>query len=380
MTTNAQREPRARARDALIARGGEIVDLPTLVPASLVLELAGEGLRQRLFFTTAPDGSESCLRADLTIPAALRYIEEAHCANDEIAWVCQGPVFRAPRPADTRKPEFVQIGLERYGNSDLIATDVTVFLSAYDACATATQAPLHVSFYDGGLLPSILTKANIDDVWRQALLEQAGHRRSFLNVLQQASTTSLPRRMDMWDELVLDLPYGDARALVNERLNQSAVSLGLVRSIDDITNRLIARASRLNAKKLSTDITDTLQLLATYNPQSSTVESLDNVVAMASKIGVDLKPWRMEWQERLAKMSAEIPGILSQAQFAAIGEEAFDYYDGMAFDIATSNDFSRPIATGGRYDGLISEISHGRCDARAIGCVIRPDRFESVVS
>jgi histidyl-tRNA synthetase len=74
-------------------------------------------------------------------------------------------------------------------------------------------------------------------------------------------------------------------------------------------------------------------------------------------------------------METEAPGILAQARFDGLGEEAFDYYDGMVFDIATTDDFSRPVATGGRYDLLVGEVSRGRRNTRAIGCVIRPDRF-----
>jgi len=62
-------------KQKLATFGGEWVDLPTFLPAETVLELAGEALRSRLYFATAPDGRELCLRADLTIPAALHYIE-----------------------------------------------------------------------------------------------------------------------------------------------------------------------------------------------------------------------------------------------------------------------------------------------------------------
>jgi histidyl-tRNA synthetase len=90
---------------------------------------------------------------------------------------------------------------------------------------------------------------------------------------------------------------------------------------------------------------------------------------------VDLSQWRADWAVRLDAIATQAPDALHHCRFDALGEEAFDYYDGMAFDISQNGDFTRPVATGGRYDRLIGDISAGARHARAIGCVIRPDRF-----
>jgi ATP phosphoribosyltransferase regulatory subunit len=368
--------PLARVREALIARGGTFVDLPMLVPANLVLELAGEGLRPRLFFTTTLDGEEMCLRPDLTIPAALRYIEEATIDDSLVAWGCQGPVFRAARPGDDRKPEFTQIGLERYGDHNTIQTDIDVFLSAYDACMSANIGQLYVRLCDGGLLPFVLTQASLPQVWRRALIEQAGHRRAFLRVLTQADGRTPHPALGSWESSLATLSFDQARERVAQKLEQSDLFLGVTRDVDEVTERLVSKAQRAQAEKLPPHVVRALQTLATYTPNCDVQTSIEEITQLGDAIGVDLKTWGGQWQERLGLIAEQLSGSLSNLRFVAIGEDAFDYYDGMAFDIATSTDFSRPVATGGRYDGLIEEISNGARSARAIGCVIRPDRFE----
>jgi ATP phosphoribosyltransferase regulatory subunit len=366
------------ASDALIGQGGAYVDLPMLLPASLVLELAGEGLRPRLFFANAPDGSELCLRADLTIPAALHYVGCAEYDNDPFAWACKGPVFRAPRDGEDRPPEFVQIGLERFGDPDIVTTDVTIFLAAWKACKAARVNPLFVRFCDGGLMPKIIAEADLPEVWRAALAEQADNPRAFLAVLGQASGQTPTRAISTLERKLVDLAWDAAVNLVEQAILDGDLSLVGERTLQDVTARLLTRARRTLAKPLDSAFAQTLFDLATFTDRGTHIDTLDHVCNLAENLQVDLSAWRQDWQARIDAIQAVEPEALAQCRFDALGEEAFDYYDGMAFDIATSANFDRPVATGGRYDRLIGEISGGSRQARAIGCVVRPDRFVGV--
>ena len=369
----------ARASEALIARGGGFIDLPTLLPASLVLELAGEGLRPRLFFASGPDGSELCLRPDLTIPAALHYVARSEYDNDPFAWACKGQVFRAPRVDEARQPEFVQIGLERFGDPDIIPTDVTIFLAAWGACVSADIGigfgPLCVRFCDGGLLPAIIEAADLPEVWRSALREHLGQSRAFLSILAQASGSAPPRVISSLERELVELSPTDAIVRVEAALANGDLSLAGGRSVEDVTARLVTRARRALAPPLQDEDAQTLTALASFTDQGSPKATLDHVVKLAANLGVDLGDWRHGWQARLDAIAAVAPNALMHCCLDALGEEAFDYYDGMAFDIAIDPNFKRPIATGGRYDRLVGEISGGSRQARAIGCVVRPDRF-----
>jgi ATP phosphoribosyltransferase regulatory subunit len=78
-----------------------------------------------------------------------------------------------------------------------------------------------------------------------------------------------------------------------------------------------------------------------------------------------------EWDARLA-MLAEIPA--ERLRFAPALGHAFDYYDGLTFEVRSAGlGDDRPVASGGRYDGLLARLGAAG-DARAVGCVVRPWR------
>ena len=61
-------------------------------------------------------------------------------------------------------------------------------------------------------------------------------------------------------------------------------------------------------------------------------------------------------------------------RFAPALGHAFDYYDGLTFEVRSDAlGPERPVASGGRYDGLLARLG-GPADARAVGLVVRPWR------
>jgi ATP phosphoribosyltransferase regulatory subunit len=236
-------------------------------------------------------------------------------------------------------------------------------------------SPLFTRFCDGGLLPAIIAAAELPEIWRSALTEHLGHSRAFLNILDQASAKTIPRTITQLERELVALSPDAATIRVEQALNDGDLTLAGGRTLEDISRRLVVRAQRALAPPIPSATAEGLAALARFSQVTSMTDCLDHVVTLAARLGVDLNMWRSDWLARLAAIKADAPDALANARFEALAEEAFDYYDGMAFDIATSDDFIRPVATGGRYDRLVGEISGGTRHARAIGCVIRPDRF-----
>jgi ATP phosphoribosyltransferase regulatory subunit len=78
-----------------------------------------------------------------------------------------------------------------------------------------------------------------------------------------------------------------------------------------------------------------------------------------------------DWQGRLSAL-AEVPA--KRMRFVPALGHAFDYYDGITFEVRSDAlGEARPVASGGRYDGLLARLG-GAADARAVGCVVRPWR------
>ena len=79
---------------------------------------------------------------------------------------------------------------------------------------------------------------------------------------------------------------------------------------------------------------------------------------------------------RMEAILSAVPGVASEARFRSGVGRRFTYYDGFVFESFGENLTSRqPLASGGRYDGLIEGLSRSRASASGIGGVVRPDRI-----
>jgi ATP phosphoribosyltransferase regulatory subunit len=63
-------------RSPLLATGVTRIEAPLLQPLSLLLDLAGEALRARLFVVQAEGGAEACLRPDFTVAVARQFVDD----------------------------------------------------------------------------------------------------------------------------------------------------------------------------------------------------------------------------------------------------------------------------------------------------------------
>jgi ATP phosphoribosyltransferase regulatory subunit len=75
------------------------------------------------------------------------------------------------------------------------------------------------------------------------------------------------------------------------------------------------------------------------------------------------------WSSRLDALA--LPA--ERLRFAPALGHAFDYYDGLTFEVRSEAlGATRPVASGGRYDGLIARL--GGPPGRAVGWSLRPWR------
>ena len=62
-------------REPFLAAGAQAVDPPVIQPLNLLLDLAGEAMRTRLFIVQDAGGREACLRPDFTVPVARLHLD-----------------------------------------------------------------------------------------------------------------------------------------------------------------------------------------------------------------------------------------------------------------------------------------------------------------
>ena len=97
------------------SKGFKYIDLPSVIEANHIVQRSGENFRKFIFSFIDQNGSELCLRPDLTIASCLRYLENNLRGKEKIFYSGQ-----AYRKSQNKKDSIVrdQVGFEIIGSKD----------------------------------------------------------------------------------------------------------------------------------------------------------------------------------------------------------------------------------------------------------------------
>ncbi|MET0294331.1 MAG: ATP phosphoribosyltransferase regulatory subunit, partial [Phenylobacterium sp.] len=148
-------EALAAIRAPFAEAGAQRVDPPILQPLTLLLDLAGEALRARLFVVQAEGGQEACLRPDFTAAIARLHLASG---TAEGRYFYEGVAFRASPPGEDRSEEFLQVGLEVYQEpgASAAAGDAEVAALAWRSAAAGGRGDLTLRLGDVGLFAALI--------------------------------------------------------------------------------------------------------------------------------------------------------------------------------------------------------------------------------
>ncbi len=361
----------AAIRTPFEAFGGTRIDPPMLQPLGLLLDLTGEAMRARLLVVESDGAEPSVLRPDFTIPVA-----QAHIASGQARgrYIYEGKAFRVAPPGSGRAVEFLQIGAELYGPSkDETADDVAMAALAWAAAAAGGRKDLSLLLGDVGLFDNFIRAIGVPDGVATRLTRAFADGRSVEAELTrvQGAPPPPPAGSGRLAGLLSDLPEAEAAAVLEELWRLAGIQPVGGRSPGEIVHRLIERSAGDRGPRLSPAEAG---LIGRYIAISGTPRTvLDQVESLAyeAKAAFDLQ--LQPWVRRLKALSAV--GVPEAALTLATGfARPFGYYDGMLFEIRSAGlGPERPVAAGGRYDGLTARLG-GDGEPGAVGCIVRPAR------
>lgn len=365
----------AAVRAPFLATGAEVVDAPILQPLGLLVDLAGEALRARLFTVQGPAGDEACLRPDFTVPVARLHLDRRQGSG---RYVYEGKVFRASPDASDRPEEFLQIGLEQFDTGEASAeADVEIVSLAWRASSAGGRKDLTLWLGDVGLFAAFVQSLSLSPSLAARITRAAARPRLLQAELARAGGASTEPADTGLAALLATLSPVDAGAMLEEVWTLAGIEPVGGRSPTEIAQRLIGRAEAARAPTLTTGqaqaISEFLAISATPDQALSQVSKLGgaNANALRDKVA--------EWRAKLGAM-AEAGLPVDQAWFVTALGHAFDYYDGLTFEVRSSSlGNNLPLAVGGRYDGLLVRMG-GPPQSRAVGAMVRPGRIVPEVS
>jgi ATP phosphoribosyltransferase regulatory subunit len=345
---------------------GSRVDPAVIQPLNVLLDLAGEAMRARLFVVQDEGGREACLRPDFTV-AIVR--DHVRAGGGEGLYLYEGKAFRvaAPGAPEGHPEEFVQIGLEAFTEADAPYDMAEIPLLAWWSARAGGRDDLSLRIGDVGLFRAFLADIGLEPALAarlQRLLTQSGE----LDAELARAQSPVERPAHPLAASLAELPQDKAVAKLEAYWAQNDLPRVGGRDAGEIVERLRRRAEAASRAPLRADQADLirryLDIAAPLEEAVARVRGLANGPALTAKLA--------DWEALPASLAAGgVP--LDRVSFSAKVASPFSYYDDFLFDI-TSDALGpqRPVAGGGRYDALLTQV--GGADLRAVGCMVRPAR------
>ncbi|MDB5431524.1 MAG: phosphoribosyltransferase regulatory subunit [Caulobacter sp.] len=359
----------AAIRAPFAAAGAAPVDVPVIQPLSLLLDLAGEAMRARLFVVQGEGMSEAALRPDFTIPVARAHLESGAAGG---RYLYEGKAFRVAPRGSGRAEEFLQLGVEAFEAGDKPAADAEIAVLAWRAAVAGGRSDLSLRLGDVSLFAAFVDSLGLDKAAAARLKRAFSRPRILWAELDQASKGGAPvAPASRLPTLLASLPKAEAAAALQELWTLAGIEPVGGRTPAEIVHRLVEKARAAEAPGLTEAQADPIRrFLAVSGPPAKALEA---VAALAGSARSGLDAALNDWTRRLAALTEGGVPADRMTLSTAFGR-SFGYYDGVLFEVrseALGDD--RPVAAGGRYDGLLPRLG-GKGASGAVGCMVRPAR------
>lgn len=331
--------------------GAAIVSPSILQPADAFLDTVGEDIRRRLFITEGPDGEQLCLRPEFTIPVCLDYLKSDQAGKPE-ALAYMGPVFRQ-RTGEVA--EFPQAGVERFGDVDAIRTDADLLKLAVDAVETFGLVEGEIRIGDEALFSALI------DSFDLALPARRRLRAAFGDPARMERTIAALASREQADGIaqagflaaIGGNGAGGAQAVVEDLLAIAGIAAVGTRSAQEIAARFLEKAAA-SGGGLTEDKARILR--AFLDIEGSPTEAEVELTRFAIAENLPLSNAIAAFAARNAAI-LETGLDLEAIQFSTKFGRNPDYYTGFVFEIIDPDrDDGKPVAGGGRYDGLLQRL------------------------
>jgi ATP phosphoribosyltransferase regulatory subunit len=331
------------------SKGFKYIDLPSVIEANHIVQRSGENFRKFIFSFIDQNGSELCLRPDLTIASCLSYLENNLKGKENIFYCGQ-----AYRKSQNKKDSIIrdQVGFEIIGSKDEKNDDKEIINTSLRSLQNIKYTSGTLTIGNVEIFNLLISKLDIPKRWKLRLSRHFWREKYFNDLLKRLETNS-----DV-DPTIVEIDKKRYFKMLKEDL--SKVIAG--RSIDEILKRFDnkirdPRGARKGAN-VSKIIKEFLKIKCPVNKAASEL----NKFFKKNKINllVDQKYFPISIN-KISKLN-----VIFSASFG----RQLEYYTGMVFKIdIMSKSKNRNIVNGGRYDKLISDLG-AKNQVAAVGAAL----------
>ena len=331
------------------SKGFKHIDLPSVIETNHIVQRSGENFRKFIFSFIDQNGSELCLRPDLTIASCLRYLENNLKGKEKIFYSGQ-----AYRKSQNKKDSIIrdQVGFEIIGSKDEKNDDKEIINTSLKSLQNIKYTSGTLTIGNVEIFNLLISKLDIPKRWKLRLSRHFWREKYFNDLLKRLETNS-----DV-DPTIVEIDKKRYFKMLKEDL--SKVIAG--RSIDEILkrfdNKIRDPRGTKKGENVSKIIKEFLKIKCPINKAASELNKFfkKNKINLA----VDQKYFPIS-ENKISKLN-----VIFSASFG----RQLEYYTGMVFKIdINSKSKNRNIINGGRYDKLISDLG-AKNQVAAVGAAL----------
>jgi ATP phosphoribosyltransferase regulatory subunit len=331
------------------SKGFKYIDLPSVIEANHIVQRSGENFRKFIFSFIDQNGSELCLRPDLTIASCLRYLENNLKGKEKIFYSGQ-----AYRKSQNKKDSIIrdQVGFEIIGSKDEKNDDKEIINTSLKSLQNIKYTSGTLTIGNVEIFNLLISKLDIPKRWKLRLSRHFWREKYFNDLLKRLETNS-----DV-DPTIVEIDKKRYFKMLKEDL--SKVIAG--RSIDEILkrfdNKIRDPRGTKKGENVSKIIKEFLKIKCPINKAASEL----NKFFKKNKINlvVDQKYFPIS-NNKISKLN-----VIFSTSFG----RQLEYYTGMVFKIdIRSKSKNINIINGGRYDKLISDLG-AKNQVAAVGAAL----------
>jgi ATP phosphoribosyltransferase regulatory subunit len=331
------------------SKGFKHIDLPSVIEVNHIVQRSGENFRKFIFSFIDQNGSELCLRPDLTIASCLRYLENNLKGKEKIFYSGQ-----AYRKSQNKKDSIIrdQVGFEIIGSKDEKNDDKEIINTSLKSLQNIKYTSGTLTIGNVEIFNLLISKLDIPKRWKLRLSRHFWREKYFNDLLKRLETNS-----DV-DPTIVEIDKKRYFKMLKEDLSKVVAG----RSIDEILkrfdNKIRDPRGTKKGENVSKIIKEFLKIKCPINKAASEL----NKFFKKNKINlvVDQKYFPVS-ENKISKLN-----VIFSASFG----RQLEYYTGMVFKIdINSKSKNRNIINGGRYDKLISDLG-AKNQVAAVGAAL----------
>ena len=331
------------------SKGFKYIDLPSVIEANHIVQRSGENFRKFIFSFIDQNGSELCLRPDLTIASCLRYLEKNLKGKEKIFYSGQ-----AYRKSQNKKDSIIrdQVGFEIIGSKDEKNDDKEIINTSLKSLQNIKYTSGTLTIGNVEIFNLLISKLDIPKRWKLRLSRHFWREKYFNDLLKRLETNS-----DV-DPTIVEIDKKRYFKMLKEDL--SKVIAG--RSIDEILKRFDNKIRDPRGTKKGENVSKIIKEFLKIKCPIDKAASELNKFFKKNKINlvVDQKYFPIS-NNKISKLN-----VVFSASFG----RQLEYYTGMVFKIdINSKSKNRNIINGGRYDKLISDLG-AKNQVAAVGAAL----------